>query len=135
MPKLSGKCLCEKIAYEIDGELGTVYNCHCSKCRRWGGDAFRSSATVPSKAFRWIKGEDLLSYYRANEHATKTFCSECGTNLISIYPNNQDVIRVSLGGLEQDPEVRPNAHIFVDSKAPWFEITDELPCYPEKPAE
>jgi hypothetical protein len=27
--------------------------------------------------------------------------------------------------------VRPSAHIFVDSKAPWFEITDGLPQFSE----
>ena len=36
---LTGRCLCEAIQYEIEGELGTVVNCHCSKCRRWHGAA------------------------------------------------------------------------------------------------
>ena len=26
--KLTGKCLCEGIAYEITGELGPIFNCH-----------------------------------------------------------------------------------------------------------
>jgi hypothetical protein len=30
-----------------------------------------------------------------------------------------------------DPPVRPACHIFVGSKAPWFEITDGLPQYAE----
>jgi hypothetical protein len=29
--------------------------------------------------------------------------------------------------------VRPSMHIFVGSKAPWFEITDTLPRYEEGP--
>jgi hypothetical protein len=28
-----------------------------------------------------------------------------------------------------DPPVRPERHVFVDSKSPWFEITDKLPQY------
>jgi len=35
--------------------------------------------------------------------------------------------RVDLG-------VRPGAHIFVGSKAPWFEITDKLPQFKEFPS-
>ena len=33
--------------------------------------------------------------------------------------------------LDDDPLVRPACHVFVASKAPWFEITDDLPQYPE----
>ena len=35
--------------------------------------------------------------------------------------------------LLDDPPVRPALHCFVASKAPWFEITDDLPQYPEYP--
>jgi hypothetical protein len=35
MQLLTGRCLCEGVAYEIRGELGPIFNCHCSKCRRW----------------------------------------------------------------------------------------------------
>jgi len=28
---------------------------------------------------------------------------------------------------EAAPSIRPTGHIFVGSKAPWFEITDDLP--------
>ena len=36
-------------------------------------------------------------------------------------------VHVALGSLEDDPSIRPTEHIFVGSKAPWFEITDDLP--------
>jgi len=29
--------------------------------------------------------------------------------------------------------VRPGMHVFVGSKAPWYEITDALPRYRESP--
>jgi len=32
-----------------------------------------------------------------------------------------------MGTLAEDPAIRPSAHIFVGSKAPWYEITDDLP--------
>ena len=31
------------------------------------------------------------------------------------------------------PSIRPTKHIFVGSKAPWFEITDDLPQFDEYP--
>jgi hypothetical protein len=40
-------------------------------------------------------------------------------------------VHVPLGTLEDTPSIRPTAHIFVGSKAPWFEITDDLPQHVE----
>lgn len=130
---LTGKCLCGAITYEINGELGEVFNCHCSKCRTWGGDAFRSSTKVKAKDFQWLSGENHLARYPASAEVVKTFCRICGTNLISYYPKNSEFIGLSLGGLQQDPGVRPKAHIYVGSKAPWYEIEDSLPQYDEAP--
>ncbi len=129
MQKLTGKCLCEAIQYEIQGELGPIYNCHCSKCRRWHGAAFRTRATIKTSQFNWISGEELLSRYHSSEHVVKTFCSVCGSNLISEYDNAPDRIGVPLGGLEQAPANKPEGHMFVANKSPWFDITDGLPEY------
>jgi len=38
-------------------------------------------------------------------------------------------VHVTLGTLVDAPAIRPDAHIFVGSKAPWFTITDDLPQY------
>jgi hypothetical protein len=40
---------------------------------------------------------------------------------------------VTLGTLTDPPTIRPQAHIFVGSKAPWFEITGALPQFEELP--
>jgi hypothetical protein len=133
MQKLTGRCLCEGIAYEISGELGPIFNCHCSKCRRWHGAAFRTRATIQAKQFRWLKGEQLLSRFHSSEHVVKHFCSVCGSNLISTYDNEPEKIGVPLGGLDQAPSNRPEGHIFVDSKSAWFEVTDNLPQYGQWP--
>jgi len=34
---------------------------------------------------------------------------------------------VAMGSLVDAPTIRPTEHIFVGSKAAWFEITDALP--------
>lgn len=129
MNKLTGKCLCEGVSYEITGKLGPIYNCHCSKCRRWHGAAFRTRATVKAEQFSWQSGEDLLSSFHSSHNTVKWFCSVCGSNLISTYDDRTDVIGVPLGGLEQDPGNRPEGHIFAASKSPWYEIHDDLPQF------
>jgi hypothetical protein len=43
--------------------------------------------------------------------------------------------QLSLSGVKRaildDPPLQPACHVFVGSKAPWFEITDDLPQYAE----
>jgi hypothetical protein len=131
--KLTGRCLCEAIIYEIEGPLGPIFNCHCSKCRRWHGAAFRTRASIKKSQFKWVTGEHLLSTFHSSDSVIKTFCSVCGSNLMSFYENDPDLVGVPLGGLEQDPESMPVANIFVGSKAPWYQLTDGLPQHQEWP--
>lgn len=135
MNKLTGQCLCGAIAYEINSKLGMIVNCHCLKCRQWHGAAFRTRASVERKHFKWVRGEEYLSKYQSSNYVTKTFCSICGSSLISLRNDHPDYLGIPIGALEQDPGNRPEMNIFVGSKAPWYEITDGLPQYNEWPPE
>ncbi|SDS84565.1 Uncharacterized conserved protein [Halopseudomonas xinjiangensis] len=129
MKSITGRCLCETIVYQIEGDLGPVFNCHCSKCRRWHGAAFRTRASIKRSQFTWLAGEHLLSRFNSSDNVTKTFCSICGSNLASFYADNPDVVGIALGGLEGDPGRRPLANIFVGSKALWYALSDGLPQF------
>lgn len=126
---IKGRCLCEAVSYEILGELGPIFNCHCSKCRRWHGAAFRTRASIDVSQFKWRSGEDNLSTYQSSANVTKYFCRTCGSPLISTYLDRPLVLGIPLGGLEGGFAGRPEAHIFTGSKAPWHDITDQLPQY------
>lgn len=126
---MKGKCLCEVVCYEISGSLGPIYNCHCSKCRRWHGAAFRTRASVDASQFEWVSGEDNLSAYRSSENVTKYFCKSCGSPLISTYTDAPAVIGIPLGGLEGDIDGAAEAHIFTGSKASWYDIVDAIPQF------
>ena len=103
--KLTGKCLCGAIEYQINGALGPIVNCHCSMCRRWHGAAFRTRCTIESKNFKWTKGEEHLSKYHSSKAVVKTFCKICGSNLISLYDDRPDYIGLPIGGLDPFSEL------------------------------
>ena len=130
---INGSCLCGGIRYEVDHFAGTAVNCHCSMCRKATGAAFRTRISVPSTAFRWLAGEALLSRYQSSPGETRTFCRVCGATLPTFFRDHPHVIGLPLGTLDDDPGIRPTAHVFVASKAPWFGITDALPQFPEGP--
>ena len=45
--------------------------------------------------------------------------------------DDPDTYRIRLGTLDGDPGRRAFGHFWVSEKAPWFEITDEIPQYPK----
>ena len=130
---LRGSCLCGGIRYEISGQLESPLNCHCSMCRKATGAAFRSRAGVRTAAFRWVAGESLLSKYESSPGDVRTFCRVCGSTLVTLFPANPEVLGLALGTLDDDPGVKPRFHVYVGSKAPWHDITDDLPQFATTP--
>jgi hypothetical protein len=130
---LTGSCLCGGVRYEIKGPLSGALNCHCSMCRKAHGAAFRSRARVKAADFRWVQGEDLLSWYETSPGNHRGFCRVCGTKLLSRFDFDPIAYGLPLGALDEDPGVKPKRHVFVAYKAPWYEITDNLPQHEELP--
>ena len=84
--------------------------------------------------FRWTRGEELISEYKLPEARfyTVAFCRECGSAMPKLAPERGFAI-VPAGSLDTDPGMRPQRHIFTNYKAPWFDITDSIPQFPEGP--
>jgi hypothetical protein len=59
-------------------------------------------------------------------------CGECGSLLYWTMRDGAH-IRVPYGTLVDEPALKPTAHMFVGSKAPWHEILDDLPQHDEYP--
>ena len=130
--RIRGSCLCGGIKYEIDQDgFARVVNCHCSMCRKATGAAFRTRAAVRTSAFHLLQGAELVSRYESSPGEARTFCRVCGATLGTFFRDNPNEIGLPLGSLDDDPGVRPSAHVYVGSKAPWFEITDDLQCFAE----
>ena len=61
MAYLTGECLCGKIRYEYRGKTGNLVHCHCGRCRKWHGAAFRSRMVVNRDGYRLIQGREYLA--------------------------------------------------------------------------
>ncbi len=69
-------------------------------------------------------GVDSLLVF-GQEDLNNTRCGACGSLLFSVVRDGA-YVHVAMGSLVDSPSIRPTEHIFVGSKAPWFEITDSL---------
>jgi hypothetical protein len=124
---IRGSCLCGVVSYEITGSLGATGHCHCSMCRKSHGAAFVTWASVNPDRFRWTSGVEFVEGYESSPGKERCFCKKCGSPLV--ITDSGKTTEVVLGTVDGDPGVRPGEHIFVGSKAPWYEIADALPQF------
>jgi hypothetical protein len=113
----------------VKDEFHYALNCHCSKCRRATGAAFKPFAGIERDKLAVTHGQDSLLIF-GGENAHDARCKKCGSFLYSVVRKGA-FVHVTLGTLADSPTIRPTAHIFVGSKAQWFNITDHLPQHEE----
>ena len=127
--KLTGECFCGDIKYEIDGGLFDARSCHCSRCRKAFSSQASAYALINSSEFSWICGANLLTTYANQQGFGFQFCKQCGSTLCGIYKN--EVHGVTLGCLNEDPQIEIGRHIFVGSKANWELMPEGVRQYQE----
>ena len=125
MTMLNGKCECGAVRYRVADEFLYAANCHCSNCRAGTGSAFKPFAGIEREKLEVTEGGDKLLVW-GDDQLNHTRCGVCGSLLYSVVREGE-YVHVALGSLADPPSIRPSEHIFVGSKAPWFEITDDLP--------
>ena len=129
-----GSCLCGRVAYRVEAPATVVRNCHCGRCRKERSAAHATNLVTPADGVRFTHGAELLTEYKVPEARffTHVFCRACGSSLPRI-DRSRNLAVVPMGSLDDDPGARPSVHIFVASKAPWYEIPDDLPQHAEYP--
>ena len=128
---LSGRCACKAVSYEVSDEFVAAYNCHCSRCRALTGSAFLPSGEIAREKFTVTSGAEslLVEGDPGGTHAVR--CGECLS--LMYWAPRDGYFRIPYGTLADEPTLKPMGHMFVGSKAPWYEIRDELPQYDEYP--
>jgi hypothetical protein len=124
---LVGECECGAVRYRVADAFLYAANCHCSRCRAATGSAFKAFAGIEREKLEITEGLDTLLVF-GEEDLNHTRCAACGSLLFSVVRDGA-YVHVAMGTLVGAPSIRPTEHIFVGSKAPWFEITDDLPQF------
>lgn len=127
MENNSGSCLCGKVKYKLHGNFEGFFLCHCKFCQKDTGSAHAANLFSSNAKLEWISGEESVKTFNlAPTRHTKAFCLECGSAL----PNLQrggGVVVVPAGSLDTEVTIKPNAHIFMASKANWETDLDSVP--------
>jgi hypothetical protein len=129
--QLAGKCMRGVVQYLVSDRFEYAMNCHCSECRRTTGSAFKPLAGIKRDQLTVTSGEeDILRY--GDDVGHNAICSKCGSLLYSVVRDGE-YVHVAMGTLVDEPGIRPSIHIFVGSKAGWYDIMDDLPQFERFP--
>ena len=129
---LRGRCACNAVAYEVSDEFVAAYNCHCSNCRAMTGAAFLPVDRIGRGKLTVTKGAESLLVEGDPESDYEVRCGECYSLLY--WTSHDEYFGVAYGTLIDEPRLKPMYHQFVGSKAPWYEILDDLPQHAARPS-
>ena len=74
-----------------------------------------------------MRGADALLVH-GDERGHDAPCRVCGSLHYSLVREGK-FVHVAMRTLVDTPGIRPSMHIFVGSKAEWFQIADDLPQF------
>ena len=123
---IKGSCLCGAVRFAITSPILSMGNCHCTMCRKQHGTAFATYCQVAKTGLQILTGESHIQRYVSSDFAERSFCADCGTKLTFTFNDLPERIWIAAGAIDDDPGIRPQYHIFVGSKAPWYEIKDSI---------
>jgi hypothetical protein len=130
--RYEGSCLCGAITWRAEEPFLDMLHCHCVDCRKTHGAAFATSIGVARDRFAILSGAGHMKSFTAPSGTRRSFCARCGTK-VTIENDAWDATYVPASTFDTPPPHRPQMHMYVASRAPWFEIHDDLPRYDTAP--
>jgi hypothetical protein len=82
---------------------------------------------VPEEQFRFLSGEDLVTWYASSKQGRRGFCTKCGSTMFytsSLCPGEFHIALAYVTGSIDRPL---DAHVFFDARVDWFSYSDDLP--------
>jgi hypothetical protein len=131
---VGGTCLCGAVVFAAGVAPRRVVNCYCSLCRRSRAAAFSSTLLVPATAFRFVAGVERVRRYALpapRQYATD-YCADCGSATPSATPGGPTVM-LPAGAIDTPLPRLPAVHLYVASKAAWYDIPAGGPQFAELP--
>lgn len=123
-----GRCSCGAVRFEVTRDPIVTHACHCSWCQRETGAAFATNAVVESAEVRVLSGAPVTRTVPSASGKGQVLhcCPDCGVTLWSNYAGSGPALAfVRIGTLDAGHGLRPDVHIYTETKQPWLVIPDD----------
>ncbi|MEO1161639.1 MAG: GFA family protein [Pseudomonadota bacterium] len=129
-----GGCHCGSVRYQATGTPVIVAHCHCADCQRLTGTGHSTGAMFASENFNL---EGKLSEYTLDaengNRVTKSFCPNCGSQILGRNSGSPDHVTVSLGTLDDSSMLEPQVAIFARNRKPWDVMDETIATFDNQP--
>lgn len=131
-----GQCQCGEVTYRVAGQSLTLFACHCAECQKQSSSAFGMALWVRKSAVELLSGS-LHSWVRRTPNGRQMvcqFCPVCGSRIFHQVTDQEEIISIKPGTLNDTKWLRPVGHIWSQSVQPWVDFEAGCLVYPENPA-
>jgi hypothetical protein len=127
---MTGGCSCGAVRYRLATEPLFVHCCHCVNCQRQTGGAFVINLLIEADRVEVTSGEPRPVDVPRDDGSTQRIyrCPSCQVAVFSDY-GWPELLFVRGGTLDEPSAVRPDVHIFTQSKLPWVVLPDDTPAF------
>ncbi|MBW2282285.1 MAG: GFA family protein [Deltaproteobacteria bacterium] len=130
-----GGCYCGAVRYEAGGDPLFKGQCHCRECQYISGGSPNVLMAMPEASFKYTKGTaKAFSRSDLDNPATREFCPDCGTHLLSKAPGVPGAVMLKVGTLD-DPKAfgDPQMAIFTIDMQSFHHVPDGVASFERTP--
>lgn len=121
-----GECQCGEVRFAAIPPTLFCAHCHCDFCRRAHGAAFVTWFGVPENQFKFLAGEEQITWYASSKQGRRGFCARCGSTLFYTSSLSPGEVHIALANMTGNIDRPPELHVFFDARVDWFQFGDDL---------
>jgi hypothetical protein len=124
----SGHCLCQTVAFTIEGTIISFYSCFCGRCQKATGASNAVNAFVDNGVLIWHSGLEQVREFELSfdTNFNKAFCGICGSAL-PCQAKSGDFLIVPIGCVDTTIAVPIERSIYWSSRPAWYDTFQDAP--------
>ncbi len=116
----AGRCLCGKVAFEIDVPARWAWHDHSAASRRAHGAAYATYVGSWRKRVRITRSDSAITRYEDKATNTvRSFCAACGTPLFYERPRSPHMVNIPRALFASRTGRQPLYHIAIEELQEW----------------
>lgn len=134
MSKITGRCQCGGITFEVSGDPVMSGFCHCLDCQKASGAPHVMHVAFPAAAIA-VKGQTSAFDSRADSGGTVTreFCPTCGSRLFGSSTTMPGMKTVHAAAFDHPGSFTPMMTVYAKRALPWDVVAEAIPSFPTMP--